>query len=73
MEDLDQYLRLLQRADALTQKLMDTLEDDKMNIHRAMIGEAETLYKQQCDRAVDEIKKIQNKIRILYSESSAGL
>ncbi len=72
MEDLERYLNALRHSDALTRKLIDMLEEDRQNIHRGLSGEAEALYKKQCDQVTDEIKKIQKKIRVLYSESSAG-
>ena len=72
MEDLERYLKNLKRCDALTRKLIDTLEEDKQNIHRGLSVEPEAVYKKQCDQAIEAIKKIQKKVRILYSESSAG-
>jgi hypothetical protein len=72
MEDTERYLNALRHSDALTRKLLNTLEEDKQNICRGMSGEAEALYLKQTDQVIDGIKKIQRKIRLLYSESSAG-
>ena len=73
MEDIERYLGALTRSAALAKKILDTLEDDKENIHNGLSGEAETVYKKQCDTAAERVKKLQKQIRILYSESSTGL
>ena len=72
MEDLERYLDALRQSDILIRKLIDMLEEDKKEIYRGLSGEAESLYKKQCDQVIDEIRKIQKKVRVLYSESSAG-
>ena len=72
MEDIERYLGALKRSAAIAKKIEDTLEEDKRNIHRGLSGEAEEIYKKQCDKATDKLKRIQKQIRILYSESSAG-
>lgn len=70
MEDLEQYLTMLKSSEVTAQKIIKKLEDDKQNIRHGLSGEAEIVYKQQCDQVIDELKKLQKKIRILYSESS---
>lgn len=72
MEDLLRYLALLKGSDAIAQRIINTLTEDKQNISLGMSGEAEQLYRQQCDQAIEEVKKIQKRIRVLYSESSSG-
>lgn len=73
MEDIERFLWALKQSILITKKIEDKLEEDKQNIHRGLSGEPETVYKKQCDQAIEEIKKIQKKVRVLYSESSAGL
>lgn len=72
MEDIERFLRALRRSIELTKKITNVLEEDKQNIHRGLSGEAKDAYMQQCDQAIDQIKKIQKTARVLYSESSAG-
>ena len=71
MEDLAQYLIKLKSSDVIAQKIINILEDDKQNIQHGLSGEAEIIYKQQCDQVIEELKKIQKKIRVLYSESNS--
>jgi hypothetical protein len=73
MEDMERYLDALQRSDLIAKKIIDTLEEDKQNIYRGLSGEPETVYKKHCDKAIDKMKAIRKKAKILYSESSAGL
>jgi hypothetical protein len=73
MEDIERYLGALTRSAALVKKLSDTLEEDRENIRKGLSGEAEEVYKKQCEKAIEKTKKMQKAIRILYSESSAGL
>ena len=73
MENLELYLNALRHSDALTKQLLNTLEEDKQNIHKGLSGDAEALYKKQCDQVTEQLRKINKKIRVLYSESSAGL
>lgn len=73
MEDIERYLGALARSAALVKKLGDTLEEDRDNIHKGLSGEAETVYKSQCEKALEKTTKMQKTIRILYSESSTGL
>ena len=72
MEDLERYLDALRQSDILIRKLIDMLEEDKKEIHSGLSGEAEALYKKRCDQVINEIRRIQKKVRVLYSESSAG-
>lgn len=73
MQDIERYLGMLTRSAAIVKKIENTLEEDKTDIHKGLSGEAETVYKKQCDTAEEKIRKMQKQIRILYSESSAGL
>ena len=61
MEDTERYLSALRHADALTKKLLNTMEEDRQNIHRGLSGEAEALYKKQNDQATEQVRKIQKK------------
>ncbi len=72
MEDMNQYLNALQNSLVIGNKIISTLKEDKENINRGLSGEPETVYKKQCDQVIEEIEKIQKKVKILYSESSAG-
>ena len=67
MEDLVGFLNSLKHSEAIIQKLIHMLEEDKQNISRGMSGEAEKVYKQQCDRAIEKMKNIQHEVRVLYS------
>ena len=73
MEDMNQYLNALQNSLVTANKIISTLKEDKQNINRGLSGEPEAVYKKQCDQVIEEIEKIRKRIRILYSESSAGL
>lgn len=73
MEDQERFLSSLKRSDSIAAKLISTLEEDKQNIYRCLSDEAKAAYQNQCDKAIEEIKKIQRSIRILYSEANSGL
>lgn len=73
MEDLELYLNYLQTAYSLANRLAKLIEEDKGDPRLGLSGEAETLYKQHCDKAADKVKDIQKRIAVLISESSAGL
>jgi hypothetical protein len=72
MEDIEKYLGALNRSAALAKKIEETLEEDKENINKGLSGESEEVYKKQCNKAIEQIKKIRKTIMVLYSESSAG-
>ena len=73
MDELELFLNYLQACANLTTQLEKVIKEDKEQIHLALSGELEDLYKKQCDEALEQVKKIRKRIRILYSESSAGL
>ncbi len=73
MESIEQYLGALKRSSSILKQLDNTLDEDKQNIHRGLSGDAEEIYKKQCDKVISKIKKIEKQIQVLYSESSAGL
>ena len=73
MEDLERYRKALNRSVSVSKKIIDTLEEDKRNVNRGLSGEPEAVYMKQCNQAIDEIRKIQKKAWVLYSESSTGL
>ena len=73
MEDIERFLWALKQSISITKKIEDKLEDDKQSIQRGLSGESETVYKRQCDQAIEKIKKIEKQVKVLYSESSAGL
>lgn len=73
MEDPVRFLKALEHSDAIIKRILNTLEEDKQSIRKGLSGESEEVYKKKSDNAIEKIKKIQKKIRVLYSESSTGL
>jgi len=73
MEDLAQYLQFLQQSASQLQRLEKLLREDRESPKLGLSGEAEQLYRSYCDRALEKLKDIRNRILVLISESSAGL
>ncbi len=72
MEDLERYLAALHKSALIAGQLEKKIEEDKQNIGSGLSGEPERTYKQQCDKAIEQARKIRKMIMVLYSESSAG-
>ena len=73
MEDIERYQLYLQNSASLARSLEKLVEDDKSDSRTGLSGEAETIYRQHCDKACDLLRKMQKRIMVLISESSTEL
>lgn len=72
MEDIERYLNALKRSMTLANDLEKMLKKDRDSISDCINGEPMRIYREQCDVAIDKIGVLKKKIKIFYSESSAG-
>ncbi len=72
MEDLERYIRALQKSITLANDLEKLIKKDRDSIVDCINGEPMRIYREQCDVAIEKIGTMKKRIKVFYSESSAG-